>query len=206
MFQGVQTIRKVDWKCSNGWIDNFLKRNRLSTRIPTSQKSSNITKDEQNKRIRSFWRHGIRLRTQFAIETHQIFNMDEVPVNFDMMRTRTLNVRGHVLVKSTGAQKKRCTVVLCVCADGTKLPPTIIFKGTKQNHKSIRSIEKRRDTQVLVQKKAWMDSTLMLTWAKKFSTSRIVQGLTLRGYSNDPKFIGCGYQEVPLHSSTTIRR
>jgi len=103
--------------------------------------------------------------------------MDEVPVNFDMLGNRTLNLRGakNVLVKTTGSVKKRCTVVLTVCADGTKLPPTIIFKGTKQNHKSIRTIVKRRDTQILVQKKAWMDSTIMLKWAKKFMSCQQVK-------------------------------
>jgi len=63
--------------------------------------------------------------------------MDEVPVFFDMVVNKVVDKKGvkNAIVTTTGSQKKRCTAVLCCRADGVKLPPTIIFKGIKTNHK-----------------------------------------------------------------------
>ena len=56
--------------------------------------------------------------------------MDETPVYMDMLPRNTVNMKGQkqVIIKSTGHEKSRYTVVLTVMADGTKLPPMIIFK------------------------------------------------------------------------------
>ena len=56
--------------------------------------------------------------------------MDETPVYMDMLPRNSANKKGEkqVIMKSTGHEKSRYTVVLAVMADGTKLPPMIIFK------------------------------------------------------------------------------
>ena len=56
--------------------------------------------------------------------------MDEVSLTFDVLSNRTVEVKGArmVAVKTTGHEKTHFTVVLASCADGTKLPPMIIFK------------------------------------------------------------------------------
>ena len=58
--------------------------------------------------------------------------MDETPVYQDMLPTTTVNKKGEstILLKSTGHEKNRYTVVLACMADGTKLPPMIIYKRT----------------------------------------------------------------------------
>ena len=62
-------------------------------------------------------------------ELVQIGNMDETPVWFDMPAARTVESRGAktVLLKTTGNEKTRFTVVLSCLADGTKLKPMVIF-------------------------------------------------------------------------------
>lgn len=57
--------------------------------------------------------------------------MDETPLYFDMVPNRTLEKKGakEVRVKTTGAGKRRVTVVLMCTASGKTLPPMIIFKG-----------------------------------------------------------------------------
>ena len=47
-----------------------------------------------------------------------------------MLPHKTVNKKGAniVLIKSTGHEKSRYTVVLALMADGKKLPPMIIFK------------------------------------------------------------------------------
>ncbi|CAG8447994.1 9949_t:CDS:2 [Diversispora eburnea] len=57
--------------------------------------------------------------------------MDETPIFFDMVGNTTIEVKGSktVEIRSTENNKNRFTCVLTVLADGTKLPPMVIFKG-----------------------------------------------------------------------------
>ena len=95
--------------------------------------------------------------------------MDEVPVNFDMVAGAKVVDKRSVdrpIVMTTGADKRRATVVLCCSSDGALFPPMIIFKGTKK-HVSIREIQKQRGTTVRVQKSAWMTTELYLEWLRQ---------------------------------------
>ncbi|KAL1421359.1 hypothetical protein MTO96_023153 [Rhipicephalus appendiculatus] len=53
-----------------------------------------------------------------------------MPVFFDMPRASTVNEVGarEVRVMTTGYEKQRVTVMLCITADDRKLPPYIILK------------------------------------------------------------------------------
>ncbi|WKX88744.1 hypothetical protein Q1695_008401 [Nippostrongylus brasiliensis] len=64
------------------------------------------------------------------ISLHNIGNVDEVPVTFDMVYGRTVEKVGSDAVKidSTGHEKSNFTVVLSVTAAGEKLRPLIIFE------------------------------------------------------------------------------
>jgi len=129
------------FKATHCWYKRFEKRQKLTTRTQT------------------FWQVIIQLRTTYNIDPERIYNMDETPVNFDNVPKRIVDLRGikRPVVFTTGSEKKRCTVVLACRADGRLLPPMVIFKGKKQNHKSIRTIVRSRGTVVMVQPKAWMD-------------------------------------------------
>jgi len=56
--------------------------------------------------------------------------MDEIPLMFDVPSNKTVNVKGAkiIMIKTSGNEKMRYTVVLACCADGTKLSPLLIFK------------------------------------------------------------------------------
>ena len=60
--------------------------------------------------------------------------MDETPVYFDLVPRKTIDLVGvnSCVIRSTGAEKRHVTVVLSVAADGTMLPPKIIFKGKRR--------------------------------------------------------------------------
>ena len=62
---------------------------------------------------------------------------------------------------SSGAEKRRLTVALSCTGSGDRLPAFAIFKG-KRKLKFIPP----REMKIAVQKKAWMDSVLMLRWFK----------------------------------------
>ena len=56
--------------------------------------------------------------------------MDEVPLTSDVPSNKTVDVKGAktIMMKISGNEKTHYTVILPCCADGTKLPPLLIFK------------------------------------------------------------------------------
>ena len=70
------------------------------------------------------------MRKKLCFETGQLGNMDEVPLRFDAPSNKTMDVKGAktVMIRTSGNEKTRYTVVLAFCADGTKLPTLLIFK------------------------------------------------------------------------------
>ena len=59
--------------------------------------------------------------------------MNETPVSFDLLSNTTIDELGTrtVSIRITGHERTNFTVVLTCMADGTKLPPLIIFKLKK---------------------------------------------------------------------------
>jgi len=55
--------------------------------------------------------------------------MDEVPLTFDVSSNKTVDVKRAktIMMKTSGNEKRRYTVVLACCADSTKLPHLLIF-------------------------------------------------------------------------------
>lgn len=67
------------------------------------------------------------------MQVANIANTDQTPIYFDMVGNYTLEQigkKGPVKVTTGGKEKDRFTVQLTALADGTKLPPLIIFKGS----------------------------------------------------------------------------
>lgn len=118
----------IDFKGTVSWCSRFLKRNDLVLRQKT--KISQKLPDDLEDKISSFQSFVIKMRRKEEYDLSQIGNMDETPVWFDMPTARTVSHKGQktVLVKTTGHEKTRFTVVLTCLADGTKLKPMVIFK------------------------------------------------------------------------------
>lgn len=71
------------------------------------------------------------LRTQDMYPLDLIINMDETPMYFDMLPGKTITKKGtkEVRVRSSGADKRKLTVVLSCTVNGNFLPVVAIFKG-----------------------------------------------------------------------------
>ena len=73
-----------------------------------------------------------------------------------------------IMIKSSGNEKTRYTVVLTCCADGTKLPPLLIF-----NRKTLPKDVIPHGIYVHVHSKGWMDgwrrneAWLEKVWSKR---------------------------------------
>ena len=57
--------------------------------------------------------------------------MDETPFFLNMQKNKTIVIKGskQVIIKTQGQEKCRFSCMLCILADGDKLPPLVIFKA-----------------------------------------------------------------------------
>ena len=105
------------------------------------------------------------LREAHKFENTMVINMDETPMYFDMPSSHTVHKKGcrEVRIRSTGAEKRRLTVILACTASGDMLPPMVIFKGKR----ALKNLRLPPGLVVEVQKKAWNDSSLTKVWIQK---------------------------------------
>ena len=91
--------------------------------------------------------------------------MDETPLYFDMPRSHSFHKKGcwEVPVRSTGAEKRRLTIILACTAAGHMLPPIIIFKGKRV----LKNLRIPPGVVVELQQKGWNDASLTLVWIQK---------------------------------------
>jgi hypothetical protein len=70
----------------------------------------------------------ISLRKKYGYFLSQIGNTDQTPTWFNMLELTTVECVGErsVQVRTTSVDRKRCTVMLAVTADGHKLPSFVI--------------------------------------------------------------------------------
>jgi len=76
---------------------------------------------------------------------HIIFNMDEVPIFFELCTDQTLDIRGRKVIGriSSGKDKERITLIITASANGDLLPPFLIFKAHKPKGESIKDYPKK---------------------------------------------------------------
>ena len=168
--EALKVARKLkikDFKASEGWCTKFMRRNSYSIRRPTKI-AQKLPKHHENKII-DFQRFVIQQRHQNDYDMCRIGNMDETPVYQDMLPSTTVNKKGEptILLKSTGHEKNRYTVVLSCMADGTKLPPMIIYKrGTRPGGDFPKGVKLHWNA------KGWVDEEACKLWVKAIWTKR----------------------------------
>ena len=99
---------------------------------------------------------------------HQAFiiNMDQTPYNPKDTERRTLNEKGvkTVNAKTMKTSLDRITCMLTVCADGTKLPPLLIFKAKPGGSVEREFANFPEGCVYFVQENAWTDERVMTHW------------------------------------------
>ncbi|CAB5317938.1 unnamed protein product [Rhizophagus irregularis] len=113
---------------SNKWLDGFMRRKNLSNRRCTTV--AQHLPDDLVEKQQEFLSYIVYRRVQYDYPLAYIGNIDETPVSFDLPSNTTIDELGtrSVSIRTTGHEKANFTVVLMCMADGTKLPPLIIFK------------------------------------------------------------------------------
>jgi len=119
---------------------------------------------EFEEKLLNYQRYITNLRKTGNFFMGQMANADETAIYLDMPPNYTLEKKGvkEVLLKTTGCEKLRLTVMLAATAVGRKLPPLLILK-----RKTLPKSEAfSKDVIVRAQGKGWMTEELMLEWLK----------------------------------------
>lgn len=152
---------------TQSWCTRFMKRNNLSIRCKTTL-AQRLPADFKEKAsiFREFCQKKI---VEKSIHYDCIFNMDEVPIPFDMPANRTIEQVGanSVPIMTTGNEKTTCTVVLACSSSGLKLSPMVIFK-----RKTLPKGKFPDGVVVKANEKGWMDEELMRVWLNEVFVKR----------------------------------
>ena len=79
-------------------------------------------------------------------------------------------------------RKKNVTVVLSATADGTMLPPMLIFKG--KTDKTIKKLRIPEGFIIKTQEKSWMDEGLMEVWVEEIWSKYVREVSKQLGFDN----------------------
>lgn len=160
------TLNIENFKACRGWVDKFMKRKGFSLRRRTTI-CQKLPADFEQKLV-EYQRYVINLRQKFQFSLSHIGNADETPIWLDMPRNYSVDVTGskQIPIKTSGYEKQRVTVMLCVTADGHKLPPYIILKRKLVPKPTKNSETFPSGVIVRAQVKGWMTEDLMVDWLR----------------------------------------
>ena len=146
-------------KFSNKWVDGFMTRYKLSNRRRTSV-AQKLPEDLQLQQ-QEFLSFVLYHRIQYNYPLTLMGNMDETPLSFNLPNNTTIDNCGAntVSIRTCGHEKSCFTVVLTCLADGTKLPPVIIFKLVNVPRQVFPA-----GVYVRTNPKGWMNEDEMLWW------------------------------------------
>lgn len=141
------------------WCYRFMKRKKLCVRARTTVGQE--LPENWKEKAEDFLKYVKEKIEEKNFSLKEIINMDEVPLCFDCPPNYTVDSRGKdsISITTTGHEKSAFTVVLSCAADGTKLPPMIIFK-----RKTIPKEHFPKGIEVRAVEKGWMNEDLMISW------------------------------------------
>ena len=151
------------FKASLGWYHNWKRRHSLSFQAKTTL--AKRLPEDMDEKIMQFHRFIMAANQRAGYPLSRIYNMDETLMCFELPSTRSLEFTGSrtVPVKTRRAEKRSLTVTLAITADGTKLPPKVIFKGLQ----CPRDLVVPESLHVPFHKKGWMDEAGVKEWIRQ---------------------------------------
>ena len=146
------------FKASQNWCYRFMGRHHLSVRKRTT--IAQRLPDDHEDKLLNFQKYVIKQRKEHNYPLSLIGNADQTPMTFDLPSDYTVDRLGSksVSIKTTGNEKNRFTIMLACMADGTKLPPYIVFKRKTPIKGNVPGVIIRQ------QAKGWMDDALVRDW------------------------------------------
>jgi transposase-like protein len=158
----------IESKFSAKWIDGFMTRHKLSNRRRTTI-AQKLPEDLQSSQ-QEFLSFVLYRRIQYNYPLTLIGNMDETPLSFDLPNNTTIDNCGTntVSIRTSGHEKSNFTVVLTCLANGTKLPPVIIFKLVNVPRQTFPT-----GVFICANSNGWMNESEMLWWIENVWNLRL---------------------------------
>lgn len=114
------------------WAERFVERNSDQLKVawakPLESKRADAANEHTNK---AWWELLQKTLEEYNIEFANIYGVDEVgcqPYGSERERVISGKQKGAPQQRRTG-NRENITVLVAICADGTSLPPAVIFKG-----------------------------------------------------------------------------
>ena len=167
------------FKCSKGWLYNWVNRYNLSSQVKTDKKSNSAFARlplimQFFDQIRRAQLLGPACSEYGFFDPRYIWNCDQIPMPFALNPRRSYNPRGQpcwiAKVGPSGLDKRQCTVHLTLRAEGDQIvPPVIIFRGLSCPTKAERAaLDKLKNIRWAFQPKAWADQYFSGWWLQTF--------------------------------------
>ena len=151
----------VDFKARRGSMLRFMERNELSIRRKTTGQSLPKKLVPQIVEFDVFCKKQRHLH-KFLLSA--IANTDETPIWADMIAQTTVSTTGtRVPIRTTGHEKNRLTVCLCVKAEGTKMKLYIVVPAAKVP----KDLEGMSGVVIAASKNGWMNDELTKDWINR---------------------------------------
>jgi hypothetical protein len=118
---------------SNDWVTSFMNKHHLSLRTPSSMEKSRVINSEDPFIIYEFFDLLENEIKNLALQDKpsHIYNCDESSFFTDPSRGKVVALTGehHIHRTTSGSGRESYTVLACIAADGSYLPPLVIFCG-----------------------------------------------------------------------------
>jgi len=161
---GLSLIQKEDpnFKASSGWALRFCKRHKefmnsdgsFSAKLP----------HHLDTRVKTFRRVLHQLQQEKRFDLGSIGSVDELPFHFNTI----LEKRPGCVLKHSGIETADVSIILSILADGTFLPPLLLFKKDKIEEETIKEPEFYMKGSVLVlENQACVTETEFSVWLEK---------------------------------------
>lgn len=189
-------MKQDDFKASNGWFDNFKKRNNISFKVMAGE-SESVASDVVDK-----WTQEVLPKLIEGWDPKDIYNCDESGLFFKMLPNKTMHTKGEACHGSKKS-KERVTVMFCANMDGSDKYKLAVI-GKYNNPRCFKNVG-ILPVQYMAQKNAWMDSDRYKTWVQRFDNKMARQGrkvlLFMDNVSSHNKYV---QNELNL-TATTIK-
>lgn len=194
---------RTRFKLTNGWFEGFKRRNKLSNRVKTGNgQKIPFNAAQLVKRFIDYYKKTIDAN---QITPDSVASMDEVPIYFDMTSNKTYEVQGaqNVMVRSSGHEKTRFTVMLCAFANGNKVKPTIIFKNLQKPPKECANV---KEAHIQAIKGGSVNGALMMYWMNQIWFKNIQVNLkkSLLMFDSHPGHLVESVKKKFMKSNTNI--
>jgi len=113
------------------WVQRFLHRHReLATTISCTIEASRI-KETTKEAINMWFDHFSKVIAEYQISSENMYNMDESGFSIGEIKGAQVVVNKTLMAKYLAhpGRQEWVTVVECISADGSSIPPLVIFKG-----------------------------------------------------------------------------